>query len=386
MGAEDKDILHRLTRREALGVLGAGSGVGLLAMLRAQREILAELAVAGSKKKVTFPKGAIVRTILKDIPPEELASGATLFHEHLSVDISGIAGGVVSANAPPPPPNPRPPRPIPSMNVDLIVEELNAAQKDGLGCIVDAGHTDMRRFLENIQIIASRTKVHVVASGGYYMNRAYPPNIETDSEDQIAEDLVTLAKIDRYGAFGEIGADPDEPELKPNEVKVFHAVGKAHLKTNLPILTHNAYGTGPNVPADAGLRQLDAFESVGVNPKRVAIGHMCCLDDPMVVIIKQIAKRGAFVGFDRVTELERLLPDEKRVKMVLAFLDAGYQDNLLFSSDFGGNLTVEEQPGYSRVITTFVPKLRAAGVNDDVIHSILYDNPRRFLAFEPKKA
>ena len=250
---------------------------------------------------------------------------------------------------------------------------------------MDGGHTDMRRFLENLQIIALRTRVHIVASGGYYMHRAYPPNVQTESEDQIAEDLVNLAKLDRYGAFGEIGADPAEPELKPDEVKVFRAVGKAHLRTNLPIFTHNAYGTGPNVPADAGLRQLDAFESVGVNPRRVAIGHMCCLDDPMVVIIKQIAKRGAFVGFDRVTELERLLPDEKRVKMVLAFLDAGYQDNLLFSSDFGGNQTVEEQPGYSLVLTTFVPKLRAAGVPEGVIHSILHDNPRRFLAFVPKK-
>ncbi len=29
-----------------------------------------------------IPKGAIIRTILRDYAPEELAGGATLFHEH----------------------------------------------------------------------------------------------------------------------------------------------------------------------------------------------------------------------------------------------------------------------------------------------------------------
>jgi predicted metal-dependent phosphotriesterase family hydrolase len=83
--------------------------------------------------------------------------------------------------------------------------------------------------------------------------------------------------------------------------KVFRVVGKAHLRTNLPIFTQNAYGTGANVPKNAGLLQLDVLESVGVKPQHVAIGHMDSLDDPTAEIIKQIAKRGAFVGFDRVT-------------------------------------------------------------------------------------
>ena len=33
----------------------------------------------------TFPKGAIIRTILKDYAPEDLAGGATLFHEHMQL-------------------------------------------------------------------------------------------------------------------------------------------------------------------------------------------------------------------------------------------------------------------------------------------------------------
>jgi len=33
----------------------------------------------------------------------------------------------------------------------------------------------------------------------------------------------------------------------------------------------------------------------------------------------------------------------------------------------------------------FVPKLKAAGATDEVLHTIMVDNPRRFLAFVPKK-
>jgi predicted metal-dependent phosphotriesterase family hydrolase len=32
-----------------------------------------------------------------------------------------------------------------------------------------------------------------------------------------------------------------------------------------------------------------------------------------------------------------------------------------------------------------VPKLKAAGADDKVLHQIMVDNPRRFLAFVPKR-
>src|SRR3954463_16834694 len=59
------------TRREAIGLLGMGVAA-------------AALPEFASAAPVTFPKGAVIRTILKDYAPEELAGGATLFHEHLS--------------------------------------------------------------------------------------------------------------------------------------------------------------------------------------------------------------------------------------------------------------------------------------------------------------
>jgi phosphotriesterase-related protein len=364
---------RRLTRREALVLLGGGAGLALAPAIGGRGGLFAPSVEAwAARKKVTFPRGAIIRTLQKDLPPDALASGTTLFHEHLSIDLPQFG---------PRPPNAPPLQPPPTDDVNLIVEEVKAATRDGVICIVDGGHPDMKRKMDTLKTIADKTGMFIVASGGYYMERVYPPDIATSTEDQIAEGLAREANANRYGAFGEIGENPDAA-MSAEERKVFRAVGKAHLRTNLPIFTHNAYGTGPNVPKDAGLRQLDVLESVGVKPQHIVIGHTCCLDDPTADVIKQIAKRGAFVGFDRVTGGR--VPDEGKIKMLLAFFEAGYADQLLLSSDHTGSRTLDA-PAYRRTTSGFVPKLREAGVNDDVIHGILVDNPRRFLAFVPKR-
>jgi phosphotriesterase-related protein len=366
----DRPRGHSLTRREAMTLLGVG-GTGLLALSVDGNSAVAAWQTAGSAARpVRFPQGSVIRTILKDLAPESLTNGATLFHEHFSIDLPP---------ATPPAPNAPPPAPNPTKNLTLMVEEARMAMKDGVALVVDGGHSDMNRDLDFLTQITTRSGLPIVASGGYYMERVYPPSLKMKSEEQIADDLAKEATASRFGAFGEIGQNPNAT-MSDLEQKVFRAIGKAQVRTNLPLFTHNAYGTGPNVPRDAGLHQLDVLEAVGVKPQRVAIGHTCCLDDPKAEVIKAIATRGAFVGFDRVTG--GLVPDDKKVTMVLAFLDAGYEDQLLICSDFTGRRS-EARPGYGNSVTVFIPKLRQAGVNDATLHKIMYDNPRRFLAFTP---
>src|SRR5205807_5540084 len=125
-----------------------------------------------------------------------------------------------------------------------------------------------------LPIFANESGVHIVASGGFYMQRNYPPDISTKSADRIADDLVRDAREQRLGAFGEIGQQGGV--LTDDEKKVFTAVAKAQVKSGLPIFTHNAY-TGvrvvdPPVPMDAALKQLDVLEAAGANPKHLAIG------------------------------------------------------------------------------------------------------------------
>src|SRR5262249_25944639 len=126
------------------------------------------------------------------------------------------------------------------------------------------------------------------------------------------------------------------------------------------------------------------FESMGVKPQRVVIGHVGGLIDPKVEVHKAICKHGAFVGFDR----QGTAGDARQVPMVMALIEAGYADNLLFASDFSNAAQLKRNGGlgYAQTLTVFAPKVRQAGADEQTLHKILVDNPRRLLAFVPKKA
>jgi predicted metal-dependent phosphotriesterase family hydrolase len=75
------------------------------------------------------------------------------------------------------------------------------------------------------------------------------------------------------------------------------------------------------------------------------------------------------------------------VPIVMSLIDAGYADRLLFSSDFSNANALKrnnQELGYAKTLTVFVPKLKKAGARDEVLRQIMNDNPRRFLAFVPK--
>lgn len=266
-----------------------------------------------------------------------------------------------------------------------MIEETRAAARSGIACIVDAGHPDIMRSLGALTRITRESGMPIVASGGFYVQRTYPPDIAAKSVEEIADDLVHEALAQRLGAFGEIGQEAGH--MTPDEQKVFKAIAQAHLRTGLPIYTHNPYigrRAATSVPLDVALRQLDLFQTAGVAPDRLALGHVCCLDDPKATVAIALARRGAFVGFDRVT-LNGIMPDEVRVVMATALIDAGYADRLLLSSDFAVEdaLTKNGGPGLAQTATVFAPMLIEAGVPEDTVHQILVDNPRRFLAFVP---
>jgi phosphotriesterase-related protein len=365
-----------IARRNALKLLGATMAS-------------AALPDAGAAV-LRFPEGAMIRTVLKDLPPEALTGGATLFHEHLSLagDFmpkwmslarSLFPGRGTQANPPalptPPPPPVQPPQPYFMQDPDLMAGEMMAAAKDGVACIVDGGHADMGRDLDFLKQISIKSGLPIVAGCGYYAQPFYPPEIAAWNEDQIAAELIRQVNTQPVGALGEIGT---WDVMTPDERKVFRAIGKTQLETNLAIFTHTNFGKG-------ALEQLDLLESIGVKPERMAIGHVGGLRDPNVEVQKSICKRGAFVGFDR----QGGPGDAAQVKMVMALLEAGYADRLLFSSDFsmgGTQLKRNGGPGYAKTLTVFAPKLREAGVDENTLHGILVDNPRRLLAFVPRNS
>lgn len=313
------------------------------------------------------PPRPVIRTLTGDLAPADVR-GTVLFHEHLSMRFPLDAASHFTDDVP------------------LMTDEARAARADGLGLIVDGGHPDMHRRLDALVRITKESGLPVVASGGFYMQLSYPPALEGQSVDQIADALVAEAARDRLGAFGEIGQQGGV--LTATETKVLQAVARASVRTGLPVFTHNPYlGLRPgaaDIPHDAALRQLDVLEQAGARPASLAIGHVCCLHDPNAAVAIAIAKRGAFVGFDRVTIM--LVPDAQKVTTILSIVEAGHASKILLASDFSNARGLKKNGGggLGQALTVFAPMLLKAGMPEATLKMILNDNPRQFLAFVPK--
>ena len=360
-----------LSRRELLQLLGAA----------AVAAAVAKFALADTP---TFPKGAVIRTVLKDYAPEDLAGGATLFHEHMSLapdfltrwnDASRATREANGETLPPPrPAPPPPPGPYFMRDEDLMAGEMSAAKADGIACILDAGHPDMGRDINFLKAISTKSGLPIVAGGGFYSHPFYPPEIAGWSENQVFDALMKQVETEPIGAWGEIGS---WDWITADERKVFRAVARAQAATNMPIVTH----TG--IPGKSALEQLDLLEDAGADPKHIVIGHVGNLVDPKVEVQRALCRRGCFIGIDR----QGGPGDAQQVPMVMALLEAGFVNNLLFSSDFSALSQTKHAggPGYAKTLTVFVPKVKAAGATDEQLHTIMVDNPRRLLAYVPKK-
>ena|SRR2546425_3290823 len=368
----------RLDRRAAMGLLlRGGVGCGVMGLLL-ERQVGAADQLFHGVPELYFPKENIIRTILKDISPHDLKKGATWVHEHLNY--------AFMKGSPP------------AVDLDLVVKELQQSAADGVTGVVDQAvnrRTDQQ--VQNLRTIAARTRVHIIMAGGYY-TAPYPvsANIPNRSVDDIANELVADAVNQRWGAFGEIGVSlplVQDVALKDDEIKVMRAVSQAHLRTGLPICTHNPHQGCVVCPH----LQIDTYLNAGVDPQHICVGHLTDTSpsmDPGWQSLRALGQRGAFLGFDTLAQdytrfsnfKFNVVPDADRVQMILAALDAGFEDQILFSTDFSypPQLKTNWGAGLSSILHDFVPKLMYAGVDERTIGKIIINNPRRFFAFVPK--
>lgn len=380
-----RDTRNRFTRREVIGLLGSSAsfalatacGGGSGSPMPSEEAALAPAAPAGP----SFPDGAIIRTVLGDVSPAALGTGATMFHEHLQFSFRMYT-------SPPRDSAPRDTAPISAEEtataIDLTVSEMQMAMADGLHTIVDAAvGRRSERELDNLRAMATRSGMHVVVAGTYF-KAPYPADIIAMSVDEIADYLVEDAAAQRWGAMGEVGSSIPMHE---DERKYFRAIAQSHQRTGIPIFTHTEHdGCGA-----CALEQLDLLEEEGVDPSHLCIGHLTDIkpdDEPLGQTAKTIAARGAFLGFDTVGHemSASSIPAAHKVRYVMEILDAGFEDNLLLAADFSQSRQLKANwgHGFSTVLLQFVPKLKYAGVDDATLHKILVDNPRRFLAFVPR--
>lgn len=132
-------------------------------------------------------------------------------------------------------------------------------------------------------------------------------------------------------------------------------------------------------------RQLEIVMEEGLPPDRVIIGNC---DDGRAIDPerdKEFARMGAFVSYDHIgwedTAFPHAIPDEKRAGLVKEMVEAGFSGNIVLSCSSIGYAMGVRHPGHSmtHLLTSFVPKLKAAGVGESTLDTILRENPKRIL-------
>jgi phosphotriesterase-related protein len=305
----------------------------------------------------------IVRTVQGDLDPAEI--GITLCHEHLAMDArEGFNDADIYLD-----------------NAEVVAEDLKDAKQLGVKTVVDTSTVGMNRRPRDLTRIAELSGVNVVAPAGFYHGHFLPAYVNEMNVPALVDAIVKEVEEGiedsgvRAGAIGEVGASVGR--ITPVEHRLFRAAGRAQRLTGACVITHTDVGK-------MATEQLDLLEEGGADPGRILVGHMDCNDDLKAHLA--VAERGAFVGFDRIG-LARFLPDEVRVRTIVGMIEHGYAGNVILSHDLArqSRLRPNGGQGYGYILREFVPMLKAAGVEDAVIQTILVDNPRRLLAFEPRR-
>lgn len=311
-----------------------------------------------------------VITVCGPIAPEKM--GTTLSHDHVLMDAYNMFGASNS-------------------NYGWILDDENVAsqelllyRKSGGGTIVDPTNIGIGRQPEGLRRVSTSTGVHILMGAGWYRERCYPPYITEEMPNQLAERLVIELTEGvngsgvRAGFIGEIGTE--RGFISPAQERVFRAAGRAHFRTGCPILTHTTHF------GELAVEQLDLLAEEGVNPRIVVVSHLG--DRVGIHWWMPIARRGAFLNIDNLAFVGGYAPLEVRADNVAAFIAEGLLDQIMLSNDICllDHLATFGGAGYSNVIQNFVPLLKARGVTETQIYTMLVVNPMRAFAYDAEGA
>lgn len=301
-----------------------------------------------------------VQTVDGPVVPDEL--GFTLTHEHVFLEMWANDGqGFVGQ----------------LRDEDVLEAELAAFRAAGGSCLVDQTPGGAGRDPLGLRRLTARTGLKIVTGCGWYTEPFYPPadDLVRRSATEIAEQLISEISEGfgdtgiRPGIIGEIGAG--QGWLSPLEERVHRAAARAQVRTGLPLATHTLYHA-------AGAAQMALFDEEGVDPSRVCIGH--CDTFPSLEYCLSVARWGGYVSLDNLGH--QLGDHEHEVRrVVLGLVEAGCADRLLLSQDVGqvAELRSRGGRGYTYLLETFLPSLRAADVSEEIVGILTVENPRRWL-------
>jgi len=316
---------------------------------------------------------AMVATVTGPVPADAL--GYTLVHEHVFCASAGILTGWPALYG------------GREALVERAVAVLERSVAAGVRTMIDATPFDLGRDVGLLRECSERSGMRIIASSGHWLIPS--PTFGGRTVAQLAELFITelTTGADSTSIPAGMIKVASEERIEPFDRKVLEAAVIAAKATGTGILTHAA------VRNRIGELQADIFEELAMDPSRVIIGHSDDTTD--IGYITGLADRGFLIGMDRLAcgQLPEYgaqrVPD--RLRMIQELVERGYAGHLTLSTDdpiCAPLLTEEDQRRHLEanpdamgfIPLVAVPGLRALGVDETAIRTMIVDVPRRWLA------
>ena len=318
----------------------------------------ATLAGAALSRRAEGKEEAPLQTARGPISPDQL--GVTLIHEHILVDF--IGADKVSRD-----------RYDSDAVFRVALPHLQRLRDLGGQSLAECTPMYLGRDPELLARLSEASGLHLLTNTGQYKEPFLPPATLALSAEEIAAPWITEAQAGIAGtgirpAFIKIAVN-DGARLSPLQEKIVRAAARTSQATGLPIAAHTGRG-----PVE---HSLDIVAAEGVASDAFIWVHAQAEPDPDRHLT--VAQRGAWVEFDGIT------PDsiDLHVQFTCNLLKQGQGHKILLSHDAGWYHVGEEgggnYRGYDTLFTTFLPALRAAGVDAATEQRLLVDNPRTAL-------
>lgn len=293
-------------------------------------------------------------------PKDSAEVGMILPHEHIFVDLrTWDAPGYAQAEAEP--------------VIRLMAPEIEKAGRAGVTAIVECSTVGVGRRVDIDRAVSEATHMPLVVPTGIYREPWVPDWAHAASEDQLADWMLgeLQGEIEASGVqAGWIKLSAGDDGLTACETKILRAAARAARATNAVIGSHTIRG---RVVRD----QLDIVEDMGYTVERFIWIHTQA--EPDFALHLELGRRGAWLEYDAIGS-----DDARDLENIRRLLDVGLDDQLLLSHDRGWYDPALPGGGvpksYTYLSDQFLPKLRAAGVDEATIRQLTHGNPFRAFA------
>ena len=260
--------------------------------------------------------------------------------------------------------------------IRLMAPEIEKARAVGVTAIVECSTGGVGRRADIDKAVSEATGFPLVVPTGIYREPWVPDWAHAASEEALREWMLSelQGEIEDSGVqAGWIKLSAGDEGITACETKILRAAAAAGAVTNAIIGSHTIRG-------EVVRQQLDIIEEAGYTPGRFIWIHTQA--EPDFDLHLEIARRGAWLEYDGIGGEDS--DDDLYIERIQRVLDAGFGDRLMLSHDRGWYDPAQPGGGtprtYIYISDEFLPKLRAAGVDEATIEQLTHTNPFRAFA------